>query len=93
MWNIQVVIKIKGIASGNYKSSKKYKLNYIYDNYNNKTGFCHKNTIRSFFSDSLEKQRQKLEKENVKHWKCEKCYKLFSRFRQLKQHKELYHAY
>jgi hypothetical protein len=87
------VVKIKGIAPDKYKGSKKYKLDYMYVNYNNKTGFCHNNTIRSFFSQSREKQNQKQEKENIKHWKCEKCNKLFSRFRQLKQHKEEYHAY
>jgi hypothetical protein len=71
-----------------YKGSKKYKLNYIYVNYNNKTGF-YRNTIRSFFLEPDEKQKQ----ENVKHWKCEKCNNFFSRFRQLKQHKEEHHAY
>jgi ribosomal protein L37AE/L43A len=88
-----VVVKIRGIVPGKYKGSKRYKLNYMYVNYNNKTGFCYKNTIRSFLSESCEKQNQKQEKENVKHWKCEKCNNLFSRFRQLKQHKVEYHAY
>jgi hypothetical protein len=89
------VVKIRRIVPGKYKGSKRYKLNYMYFNYNNKTGFCYNNTIRSFLSESCEKQNQKQEKEkeNVKHWKCEKCNKLFSRFRQLKQHKEEYHAY
>jgi hypothetical protein len=86
------VVKIRGIVQGKYRGSKKYKLNYMYINYNNNTGFCHKNTIRSF-SESRENQNQKQENENVKHWKCEKCNKLFSRFRQIKQHKEEYHAY
>ena len=55
----------------------------MYIDYNDKTEFCHKNTIRSFFSESGEKQNQKQENENVKHWKCEKCNTLFSRFGQL----------
>jgi hypothetical protein len=56
------VVKIKGIAQGKYRGSKKYTLNYMYVNYNNKTGFCHKNTIRSFFSQSREKQKSKTRK-------------------------------
>jgi hypothetical protein len=84
------VVKIKGIAPGKYKGSNKnkYKLNCIYVNYNNKTGF-YENTIGFSFMESQQKQKQ----ENVKHWKCEKCNNFFSRFRQLKQHKEEHHAY
>ena len=88
------MVKIKGIAYGKYKGSKKYKLNYIHVNYNGKTGFCYKNnTIGFSLLTSHEKQEEKQKHENVNHWKCEKCNKLFSRFKQLKQHKEEYHAY
>ena len=62
---------MKRIAHGKYKGSKKYKLNYIYVNYNDKTGFS--------FLESYEKQKQ--EKENTKYWKCEKSDNLFSRFK------------
>ena len=84
-----MVIKIKRVAYG----SKKYKLNYINVNYNDKTGFYYKNnnTIDVSFSESQEKEKEK--NENVNHWKCEKCNNFFSRFRQLKQHKEEHHAY
>ena len=82
------MVKIKGIAYCKYKGSKKYKLNYIHVNYDDKTGFSYKNnTIGSIY----EKEEQK--HENVNHWKCEKCNNSFSRFRQLKQHKEEHHAY
>ena len=88
------MVKIKGIAYGKYKGSKKYKLNYIHVNYNGKTGFCYKNnTIGFSLLASHEKQKEKQKHENVNHWKCEKCNKLFSRFRQLKQHKEEHHSY
>jgi uncharacterized Zn-finger protein len=82
---------MKRIAHGKYKGSKKYKLNYIYVNYDDKTGFCYKNKTRFSFLESHEKQKQG--KENTKHWKCEKCNNLFSRFKQLKRHKEEHHAY
>ncbi|MFL6315640.1 MAG: hypothetical protein ACJ71K_19685 [Nitrososphaeraceae archaeon] len=72
-----------------YKGSKKYKLNYIYLNYNDKTGFYKNRRIESSPSSEVYKKQQ----QNMKHWKCEKCANLFSRFRQLKQHKEEYHAY
>jgi hypothetical protein len=89
---IKLAIKIKGIVYGRYRGSKKYRLNYIHANYNDKTGFCYKNnTIGFSFLESHEKEKQK--QENMNHWKCEKCNKLFSRFKQLKQHKEEYHAY
>jgi hypothetical protein len=67
-----------------YKGSKKYKLNYIYVNYNDKTGFCYKNKTEFSFLESYEKQG----KENTKYWKCEKYNNLFSRFKQLKRHNE-----
>ena len=88
------MIKIKRIAHDKYKGSKKYRLNYIHVNYNDKTGFCHKNNIIGFsFLESHEKEREKEKNENVNHWKFEKCDKLFSRFKQLKHHKEEHHAY
>jgi hypothetical protein len=86
------VIKIKRIAHGKYKGSKKYRLNYIHVNYDDKTGFYYKNnTIGFSFLKSYEKEKQK--NENVNHWKREKCNNFFSRFRQLKHHKEEHHAY
>ena len=87
-----MVVKIKGLARGKYKNSKKYKLNYVPINYNGKTGFCYKNTTVEFsLLTSHEKEKEKLE--NANHWKCEKCNKLFARFRQLKSHKEEHHSY
>src|ERR671939_477401 len=84
---IKLAIKIKGIVYGRYRGSKKYKLNYIHVNYNDKTGFCYKNnTIGVSSLELYEKEKQK--HENVNHWKCEKCNNFFSRFRQLKQYKE-----
>jgi hypothetical protein len=77
---------MKGMSNYEHEGSKKYKLNYIYLNYNDKTGF-YKNRIRSSTSGRHEQQQ------NVNHWKCEKCNNLFARFKQLKQHKEEYHAY
>jgi hypothetical protein len=60
------VVKIKSIAYGKYKDSKKYKLNYVPINYNGKTGFCYKNnTIDSSLLTSYEKEKEKLE--NVNH--------------------------
>ena len=63
------MVKIKGIAYGKYKGSKKYKLNYISGNCNGKTGFCYKNnTIGGFsFFESHEKQKEKQKQENVKN--------------------------
>ena len=84
------MVKIKGIARGKYKSSKKYKLNYIHTNYNDKTGFCYRNNTIGF---SLVESHEKEKHENVSHWKCEKCNKLFSAFKQLKQHKEEHYSY
>ena len=86
------MVKIKGIVYCKHKGSKKYRLNYIHVNYNDKTGFYYKNnTIGVSFLESYEKEKEKYE--NANHWKCEKCSKLFSRFKQLKQHKEEHHAY
>ena len=58
------MIKIKRVAYG----SKKYKLNYINVNYNDKTGFYYKNnnTIDVSFSESQEKEKEK--NENSDHY-------------------------
>jgi hypothetical protein len=85
------VVKIKVIPKDEHKALKKYKLNYIYLNYNHKTGF-YKNIMNPSFSKKEEHQK-KQQQQSMKHWKCEKCSNLFSSFRQLKQHKEKYHAY
>jgi hypothetical protein len=59
-------------------------LNYVYHNYNDKTGF-YKNRIGSSSGEH--------EQQNMNRWKCEKCSNHFARFKQLKQHKGEYHAY
>ena len=76
--------EMKGISHHSHISSKKYILNYIYHNYNDKTGFYKKR----IGSSSGEHEQQ-----NMNRWKCEKCSNHFARFKQLKQHKEEYHAY
>jgi hypothetical protein len=78
------VAEMKGIFHHGHISSKKYILNYVYHNYNDKTGF-YKNRIGSSSGEH--------EQQNMNRWKCEKCSNHFARFKQLKQHKGEYHAY
>jgi hypothetical protein len=75
---------MKGISQGEHRGFNKYKLNYTYVNYNNKTGF-YKNT-RETYAGAYEQP-------NIHHWKCEKCDNLFWTSKELRQHKQEYHAY
>jgi hypothetical protein len=75
------VADMKGISHHGHISSKKYILNYVYHNYNDKTGFY------------IPGASGEHELQNMDRWKCEKCSNHFARFKQLKQHKGEYHAY
>ena len=70
---------MKGISQDERRGFNKYKLNYTYINYNNKTGF-YKNTKEASAG-------------TCEHWKCEKCDNLFWASKELRRHKQEYHAY
>jgi hypothetical protein len=75
---------MRGISQDRHQGIK-YRVNYAYINYNNKTGF-YENEIGS-------STRQKKQSE-LNHWKCEKCNNiLFVTLKELKLHKTEHHSY
>jgi hypothetical protein len=74
---------MKVISQDERRGFNKYKLNYTYVNYNNKTGF-YKNRETSAGT---------YEQPSINHWKCEKCDSLFMALKELRRHKKEYHAY
>jgi hypothetical protein len=75
---------MKGLSQDERRGFNKYKLNYNYISYNDKTGF---------YKKTKETSAGRYEQPSINHWKCEKCDSLFMALKELRRHKQEYHAY
>ena len=67
---------MKGISQDEHRGFNKYKLNYNYISYNDKT---------RFYKKTKETSAGRYEQPSINHWKCEKCDSLFMALKELRR--------